>query len=75
MKCAKCSFDNPLDARFCENCGQPIEQACPSCSQPVSPGMTIPLTAQVQAPPATGQYILKWDLVHEGVTWFSWQGG
>ena len=38
MKCAHCYFDNPLDAGFCENCGQPIEHACPGCGQPTSPG-------------------------------------
>ncbi len=38
MKCSNCSFDNPLDARFCENCGRPIEHACPNCGQPISPG-------------------------------------
>ncbi len=37
MKCTYCSFENPTDARFCENCGQPLERACPNCSQPVSP--------------------------------------
>lgn len=38
MKCPNCSSDNPLDARFCENCGQPLSRVCPNCGQPVSPG-------------------------------------
>ena len=36
MKCSNCSFENSKDSKFCENCGQPFEQACPNCRQPVS---------------------------------------
>jgi hypothetical protein len=42
--------------------------------RPIGPGETIPLTARVQAPPTPGSYTLKWDMVHENVAWFSWQG-
>ena len=42
--------------------------------QAIPPGITVPLTAQLQAPPTKGTYVLKWDLVHENVTWFSWKG-
>src|SRR6476620_3382290 len=38
MKCANCSFENPGDAKFCENCGKPLEMPCPNCGKPVSPG-------------------------------------
>src|SRR5689334_14749340 len=38
MKCANCSFENPGDAKFCENCGKPLEMTCPNCGKPVSPG-------------------------------------
>ena len=38
MKCANCSFENPGDAKFCENCGKPLEMKCPNCGNPVSPG-------------------------------------
>ena len=31
MKCHHCSYENPSDARFCQNCGQPLERACPNC--------------------------------------------
>ena len=31
MKCQNCSHDNPTDARFCQNCGQPLERVCQSC--------------------------------------------
>src|SRR5574341_1308982 len=37
MRCPNCSADNPSDAKFCENCGQPLERVCPNCGQPVSP--------------------------------------
>jgi class 3 adenylate cyclase/tetratricopeptide (TPR) repeat protein len=37
MYCPNCSSDNPSDAKFCENCGQPLERVCPNCGQPVSP--------------------------------------
>ena len=31
MKCHNCSYENPSDARFCQNCGQPLERVCPNC--------------------------------------------
>jgi len=31
MICAHCSFDNPSDARFCQNCGKPLEVRCTNC--------------------------------------------
>jgi class 3 adenylate cyclase/tetratricopeptide (TPR) repeat protein len=37
MRCPNCSSDNPFDAKFCEDCGQPLERVCPNCGQPVSP--------------------------------------
>lgn len=36
MKCPNCSFDNAVDAKFCENCGQPFERACPNCGNSIS---------------------------------------
>ncbi len=41
---------------------------------PVSPCQTVPLTATVQAPPTPGTWTIEWDMVNEGVTWFSAQG-
>ncbi len=35
MKCPNCSFENAADARFCENCGQPLERVCPNCGKSV----------------------------------------
>jgi hypothetical protein len=37
----------------------------------IAPGETITLTALVQAPLRSGDYILQWDLVQENVIWFS----
>jgi len=31
MNCPHCYFDNPADARFCQNCGRSLEQNCPAC--------------------------------------------
>jgi len=38
------------------------------------PGQTVPLQAQVQSPPDGGTYQLRFDLVLEGVSWFSVRG-
>lgn len=39
----------------------------------VAPGQSVALTAAV-APLNAGSYRLRWDMVHEGVAWFSSQG-
>jgi len=31
MKCSKCKFDNPVSAKFCVECGNPMEFLCPNC--------------------------------------------
>lgn len=31
MQCTNCSFINPAEARFCQNCGKPLENRCPNC--------------------------------------------
>jgi hypothetical protein len=33
MKCPKCQFDNPADAKFCNECGNQLELACPQCKK------------------------------------------
>lgn len=37
-------------------------------------GGYVNMIGKVAVPPNPGSYILKWDMVHEGVTWFSDQG-
>ena len=33
MKCPKCQFDNPDDARFCNECGSKLELVCTKCGK------------------------------------------
>ena len=33
MKCPKCQFDNPDDARFCNECGGELKLICSKCSK------------------------------------------
>lgn len=40
----------------------------------VFPCMTIALSAAVKAPPTPGTWEIRWDMVLEGVTWFSAKG-
>lgn len=37
MKCSNCAFENIAEAKFCENCGRPLERVCPNCNNPVAP--------------------------------------
>lgn len=41
---------------------------------PVKPQETARIQAKLKTPAAAGQYILKWDMVQQGVTWFTEQG-
>jgi len=40
----------------------------------LQPGQSVQLAANLAFPAAAGLYVLKWDLVHEGVSWFSGKG-
>lgn len=40
----------------------------------VQAGAAIRLQGVVAAPKAPGEYLLVWDMVQEGTTWFSWKG-
>lgn len=40
----------------------------------VAPGETAEVDARVVAPAQPGSYVLEWDLVEEGITWFRDQG-
>jgi class 3 adenylate cyclase/tetratricopeptide (TPR) repeat protein len=37
MTCPNCSFENARDAKFCQNCGRPLERLCPNCGTPNAP--------------------------------------
>jgi hypothetical protein len=43
-------------------------------SRDLEPGQSVTLQPQVAFPAAEGTYTLRWDLVHEGVAWFSGKG-
>jgi class 3 adenylate cyclase/predicted ATPase len=34
MRCAACGTENRTGSRFCDNCGSPLESACPNCGAP-----------------------------------------
>jgi len=36
--CTACHSANDDRAKFCEQCGQPLELRCPACASPVRPG-------------------------------------
>ena len=38
MICLACHYANEDDARFCEQCGQPLNIACPACGSPAKAG-------------------------------------
>ena len=40
----------------------------------VAPNQTVTVNANVKAPAASGTYLLRFDVVQEGVAWFSGQG-
>jgi hypothetical protein len=40
----------------------------------VCPGETVQMMGSLKAPSTPGTYVLKWDMVQEGVTWFSSKG-
>src|SRR5215510_14022425 len=37
MRCGSCGFENPEQAKFCEECGTTLVRVCPSCGQQVRP--------------------------------------
>jgi len=38
MKCSKCQFENPEDAKVCNGCGNKLEMTCPKCGKANPPG-------------------------------------
>jgi class 3 adenylate cyclase/tetratricopeptide (TPR) repeat protein len=55
MKCARCQAQNQVGARFCEDCGARLEQACPSCGQPITAGKKFCRSCGASLPPDSGQ--------------------
>ena len=57
MKCPKCHFDNPSDARFCNQCATKLDMVCQACGKANPPGSRFcnacaqPLSAEQQVPP------------------------
>lgn len=45
-----------------------------SLAGPVAFNQSVSLNANLRAPSSPGTYTLKWDMVHEGVTWFRTKG-
>jgi hypothetical protein len=41
---------------------------------PVAPTEEVSVTASIEVPTETGEYLVAWDLVHEGTAWFSEKG-
>ncbi len=38
MKCLKCNHENPVDAKFCNSCGNKLEAVCTECGKANPPG-------------------------------------
>ncbi len=54
--------------------GAIIEDARGELSSDVSPGAEVEIRITITAPSTPGSYTLKFDMVHEGVTWFDERG-
>ena len=39
IKCSKCGASVPQGAKFCPECGQPMNVVCPKCGAKVKSGM------------------------------------
>ena len=38
MQCPKCQFDNPMDPKYCSECGGKLEIVCVRCNKSNPPG-------------------------------------
>ena len=59
-----------------DNTGRPYQQQSSlelhtDLPQEVKPGEQVTVPARLLVPSTPGNYTLRWDMVHEGVTWFS----
>lgn len=56
MRCGSCGFENPVGAKFCEECGARLVRVCPACGQEAKPSARFcsecgaPLSAPLSAP-------------------------
>jgi class 3 adenylate cyclase len=41
MRCVLCQAENDPAALFCDDCGARLEQTCPTCREPVTPGKNL----------------------------------
>jgi hypothetical protein len=64
-----------LAYRWYDEAGRKVEDG-PRTRLPhdVGPGQTVELPAEMRAPAAEGRYLLAWDMVQEGMGWFSDRG-
>ncbi len=57
--CQACGLENPAEARFCGQCGEPLSRTCPACGVQVAPGLAFCTAcgAQIQpmGPPSAGE--------------------
>ena len=57
MKCARCGFDNPIEAHFCKECGAPLETA----PQQASYEQNSPPPGPQSAPPPYAYQGSQWN--------------
>lgn len=68
-----------LGFQWSDNAGQPVKLPSSfdyrtALPQDVPAGGTVTLQARLRSPGEPGVYQLRWDMVHEQVTWFTTQG-
>jgi predicted ATPase/class 3 adenylate cyclase len=61
LRCGACGAENPIDARFCGDCGSPLASTCAECGAPISVGKRFcmscgtPVEGNAVAPAAPAQ--------------------
>jgi LCP family protein required for cell wall assembly len=63
-----------IDAETGESAEHPERQRRTPIHWDVEPGVEVELEVNVSPPQKPGKYILQYDMVHEGVDWFSYRG-
>lgn len=54
MFCKNCKFDNPEGAKFCIECGNPIEFNCPNCNAKTPPSGKFCVECGAELSPKSG---------------------